>query len=178
MGKKIQLTETELINLIEKMVKEYGNKKVERTLGESINIIDRRILNEALNKDMSSFGKDLGKYFTNDGFDVKYLNNRITDEQLKYVRTNKNVVALELSQTNETQSLSIFFNSQDKSKIDGVVNKFQLTPYNGKILQRGWTSKQVQGAINPGDIYKLYDDSMDAYYFYRVAKTQPRVKNV
>ena len=136
------------------------------------------VLKEALNKDIKAFGQDLGKYLTNAGFQVKYVNGRMSDEDMKQLKTNTGLVALEPDQNQDQQSLFLYFNPKEVAKIEKVVDKFQLTPYDGKVLARGWTAKQVRGALNPGDIYKYEDKPRGAYYFYRLAKVDTKVVNI
>jgi len=137
------------------------------------------VLNEALNKDIKAFGTDLGKYLKNGGFDVKFLNAEITQDQKKSIKDSKNIVALEVNQNNEMQSLYLHFNPSQLSKIKAIVDKFQLSDYNGPVLSRGWTSKQVKGAINPGDICKdIVNIANGLYVFYRLAKVDTKVKDI
>ena len=64
-------------------------------------------------------------------------------------------------------------------KAEAIINKFQLSDYNGPVLKKGWTAKQVQGVINPGDIVKQDNDKdRGVWYFYRLAKVDTKVKNV
>jgi hypothetical protein len=47
------------------------------------------------------------------------------------------------------------------------------------IQKKGWTAKQVQGAINPGDIVKQdADKARGMWYFYRLAKVDTKVKSM
>ena len=137
------------------------------------------VLNEALNKDIKAFGQDLAKYLTNAGFKIKFLGGRISDEDMKQLRTNTGFVALEADQNPSQQSLYMHFNPKDVNKIEGIVNKFQLSPYSGKVMTTGWTSKQVVGALNPGDIYKIDGQKGSGLYqFFRLAKVDTKVANV
>lgn len=140
-------------------------------------IKEEMVLNEALNKDIKEFGRDLGKYLTNAGFQVKYVNGRISDENLTHLRTNTGLVAFETDQNQDQQSLYLYFNPKEKSKIETIVNKFQLTPYSGKPMGAGWTYKQVVGALNPGDIFKV-DGGNYMYQFFRLAKVNTKVEDV
>jgi hypothetical protein len=145
--------------------------------GEKSNVDEA--VNEALNKDIKAFGQDLGKYLTNAGFKVKYINGRLSDEDMKQLKTNTGLVALESDQNATQQSLYMNFNPKDLNKIEGIVNKFQLSPYTGKVMTKGWTSKQVVGALNPGDIFKADSQKGSGLYqFFRLAKVDTKVQNV
>lgn len=134
-------------------------------------------INESLNKDMKSFGSDLGKYLKNAGFDVKFLNGEITKEQRSILKESKGIVALEVYQNEAMQTLNLYFNPIEFKKVESVVDKFQLSDYNGPVLTRNWTSKQVKGAINPGDICKQGNGENGLYTFYRLAKVDTKVVN-
>ena len=56
-------------------------------------------------------------------------------------------------------------------------NYLQLITYDGQVLKKDWTAKQVKGAINPGDIYKQ-ESGEGEIQFIRLAKTDPKVKTV
>jgi len=136
-------------------------------------------LDEALNKDIKTFGQDLDKRFKEAGFDTLVLMQPATQEQLNIVKTKEKAVLFEVSQTPETQMLSLKVNPKMVSKAESIINKFQLSNYDGPVLKKGWTSKQVQGAINPGDIVsQKMDHSRGEWYFYRLAKVDTKVKNV
>jgi hypothetical protein len=134
-------------------------------------------LNEALNKDIKLFGGDLDKRFKEAGFDTLVTMQIATPQQLDIVQKNPNAVLFEVYQTPETQMLTVHVNPKMVSKAESIINKFQFSDYNGPILKRGWTAKQVTGAINPGDIYKQDDyKSKGLWYFYRLAKVNTTVK--
>jgi hypothetical protein len=142
-------------------------------------IKEEKMLNESLNKDIREFGKDLGKYLTNSGFKVKFMSGRMSDEDMKQIKTNTNLVGLELDQNDSQQSLYMHFNPKDLNNIEKIVDKFQLSPYSGKVMSKGWTNKQVVGALNPGDIFK--SDSQKGsglYQFFRLKKVDSKVSNV
>jgi uncharacterized protein involved in outer membrane biogenesis len=142
-------------------------------------VINESQLNEALNKDIKAFGQDLGKYLTNAGFKVKFINGRMSDEDMKQVKTNTGLVALEADQNPSQQSLYIHFNPKEVNKIEGIVDKFQLSPYAGKVMTKGWTSKQVVGALNPGDIFKVDSQKGSGLYqFFRLAKVDTKTTDV
>ncbi len=137
---------------------------------------ENQTINESLNKDIKSFGSDLGKYLKNAGFDVKFLNGQISQEQRKSLNESKGIVALEVYQNDEMQTLNLYFNPEDIYRVEKIVNKFQLSTYYGKVIQKDWTRKQVSGALNPGDIYKGKYDGM--YGFYRLNNVKTKVRNV
>lgn len=136
-------------------------------------------LNEALNKDIKAFGQDLDKQFKAAGFDTLVTMQDPTQQQLQIVKTNPKAVIFHVFQTPETQQLSVYVNPTQKpiAAAEKIINKYQLSDYNGPVLKRGWTAKQVQGAINPGDIVKQDNDKMKGmWFFYRLAKVSTQVK--
>jgi hypothetical protein len=126
---------------------------------------------------MKLFGSDLGKYLKNAGFDVKFLNGEISPEQRKNLNESKGIVALDVYQNDTMQTLNLHFNPTEFKKIESVVNKFQFSNYDGPVLSRNWTSKQVKGAINPGDICKQGKGENGKYTFYRLAQVDTKVVN-
>ena len=158
-----------------------ATKKI--TLNELRSIIkqiikEEIVLKEALNKDIKQFAKDLGNYLTKGGFKVKYVEgNIIPDDVHAQLKTNTGLVAFVTDQNQSQQSLYLYFNPQEKSKVENIVNKFQLTPYSGKPMSAGWTRKQVVGALNPGDIFKV-DGGGGMYQFFRLAKVDTKVKDI
>ena len=96
---------------------------------------------------------------------------------LNKIKTNPKAVLFEVSQNSEAQMLTLRVNPKMATKAESIVNKFQLSDYSGPILKRGWTAKQVQGAINPGDIVKQ-EQGKGVWNFYRLAKVDTKVKNV
>ncbi len=136
-------------------------------------------LNEALNKDIKAFGQDLDKRFKEAGFDTLVTMRSVTPEQLNIVKTNPKAALFEVFQTPETQMLVLHVNPTMVAKAESIVNKFQFTSYNGPILKKGWTVKQVKGALNPGDIYMQDNDkNKGLWYFYRTLKINTTVKTV
>jgi hypothetical protein len=134
-------------------------------------------LNEALNKDIKAFGQDLDKNFKAAGFDTLITFQNLTPEQLNTIKTNPKAVAFEVFQNPETQTLTVYVNPKQIQKAESIINKFQLSDYNGPVLKKDWTVKQVQGAINPGDIVKQDNDkNKGVWYFYRLAKVDTKVK--
>lgn len=137
-----------------------------------------KLINEALNKDMKAFGTDLGKYLKNSKFDVKFLNGPITQDQKKTLMDSEGIVALEVFENNEMQTLFLYFNPKQIKTIESVVGKFQLSNYMGPVLKRDWTTKQVKGALNPGDIFKSdHNKAQGVMEFYRVANVDRKVMN-
>ena len=107
------------------------------------------------------------------------MSGRMSDEDMKQIKTNTNLVGLELDQNDSQQSLYMHFNPKDLNNIEKIVDKFQLSPYSGKVMSKGWTNKQVVGALNPGDIFK--SDSQKGsglYQFFRLKKVDSKVSNV
>ena len=142
-------------------------------------LITESQLNEALNKDIKAFGQDLDKRFKEAGFDTLVLMQPATQDQLDIVKTKEKAALFVVSQTPEIQILAIHTNPKMASKAQSIINKFQLSDYTGPVLKKGWTAKQVQGAINPGDIVnQKMDNSRGEWYFYRLAKVDTKVKNV
>jgi hypothetical protein len=138
-----------------------------------------KVLNEALNKDIKAFGQDLDKKFKEAGFDTLILFQNISQEQLNNIKNNPKAVAFVVYQNPETQTLTVHVNPKQSQKAESIINKFQLSDYNGPVLKKGWTAKQVQGAINPGDIVKQdINKNQGEWYFYRLAKVDTKVKNM
>jgi len=150
-----------------------------RRLQKLAGIIAESQLNEALNKDIKQFGKDLDDKFKAAGFNTLIIMQSPTSEQRTIVNTNPNAAIFEVSQNQDAQMLTVYINPKMISKAESVINKFQLSNYDGPVLQRGWTSKQVKGAINPGDIVKQdADKNKGVWYFYRLAKVDTNVKTI
>ena len=137
------------------------------------------VLNEALNKDIKAFGQDLDKRFKEAGFDTLITMQSATPEQLNIIKTNPKAVLFSVYQNSGIQALYLYVNPSQSKKAESIVDRFQLSNYSGPVLRRGWTAKQVQGAINPGEIVK---DSNNAnrgeWYFYRLASVNTKVANV
>jgi hypothetical protein len=142
-------------------------------------LITESQLNEALNKDIKAFGQDLDKKFKEAGFDTLILMQSPSQQQLDNVKTNPKAVLFEVFQNPETQMLTLYVNPKMIAKAESIINKFQLSDYTGPVLKKGWTAKQVQGAINPGDIVKQDNNKNNGVWnFYRLAKVNTQVKNV
>ena len=136
-----------------------------------------KVLSEALNKDIRAFGQDLDKKFKEAGFNTLILFQNISQEQLNVIKTDPKAVAFQIYQNPETQTLTVYVNPKQIQKAESIINKFQLSDYSGPVLKKGWTVKQVQGAINPGDIVKQdVDKNKGIWYFYRLAKVDTKVK--
>ena len=137
---------------------------------------DDQKLYESLNKDIRQFGKDLDKNFKVSGFDTLILMNQPSQEQLKIVKTNPKAVIFEVFQNSETQMLTLYVNPEKIAIAEKIINKFQLSNFDGPVLKKGWTTKQVKGAINPGDIFKQDNDKNNGiWYFYRVNRVNTKV---
>jgi len=140
---------------------------------------NERPLEEALNKDIKAFGQDLDKAFKAAGFDTLILMQGPSAEQMNIVKTNPKAVLFLVTETRATQTLVVYVNPKQIQKAESIINKFQLSDFDGPVLTRGWTAKQVQGAINPGDIVKQ-DNEKDkgTWYFYRLAQVDTKVKSM
>lgn len=157
-------------------------------------------INEALNKDIKEFGQDLEKNFKAAGFNILILAQSPTEQQLNAVKTKEKVAIFEFFQNEAVQQLTLHVSSDSKSfkAAEAIVNKFQLSDYNGPVLARGWTAKQVMGKINPGDIVKEAPKvpevpkpkqkpevplppvapTVMSWKFYRVVKVDTKVKTL
>jgi hypothetical protein len=137
-----------------------------------------KVLSEALNKDIKAFGQDLDNKLKAAGIKTLILvGKESTPEQRDQVKKTPGLAILEVSQTPETQLMVLYYSPKDKSKVMKAVDYFQLIPYDGQVLKKGWSAKQVKGAINPGDIYKQ-ESGEGQIQFIRLAKTDPKVKTV
>jgi hypothetical protein len=140
--------------------------------------VKSKVLNEALNKDIRAFGQDLDNKLKAAGIKTDVLfGKRATSEEIAKVKNSTGSAIAELSQTPETQMMILYFSPKDKSKVMKAVDYFQLIPYDGQVLKKGWSAKQVKGAINPGDIYKQ-ESGEGQIQFIRLAKTDPKVKTI
>ena len=156
---------------------------VEQAIQESrLSAKERRLVemvNEALNKDIKAFGQDLDKNFKAAGFDTLVIMQDPTAQQLNVINTTEKAALFQVSQNNEAQTLTLHVNPKQVGKAKSIVDKFQLSNYDGPVLAKGWTAKQVQGAINPGDIVKQdLNASRGIWYFYRLAKVDTKVVDV
>lgn len=135
-------------------------------------------INEALNKDIKAFGQDLDNKLKSAGIKTLILiGKESTPQQRSEVYKGSGLAILEVSQNPNYQMMILYYSPKDKIKVTKAVDYFQLIPYNGPVLKKGWTSKQVQGAINPGDIYKQ-TTSDGQIQFIRLAKTETKVRTV
>lgn len=137
-----------------------------------------KVLNEALNKDIKAFGQDLDNKLKASGIKTLILiGKEPTPEQKDQVKKGTGLAILEVSQNPASQLMILHYSPKDKNKIMKAVNYFQLIPYDGQVLKKNWTAKQVKGAINPGDIYKQ-ESGEGEIQFIRLAATDPKVKTV
>jgi hypothetical protein len=160
----------------------YENNKKPMMKETKLTIKERRLVemvNEALNKDIKAFGQDLDKNFKAAGFDTLAIMQDPTPEQLNIIKTNEKAALFQVLQNNEAQTLTLHVNPKQVGKAKSIVDKFQLSNYDGPVLGKGWTAKQVKGAINPGDIVKQdLNASRGIWYFYRLAKVDTKVVDV
>lgn len=158
----------------EKMVADYEEEEANKYALDK-----EEPLEEALNKDIKAFGQDLDKAFKAAGFDTLILMQGPSAEQMNIVKTNPKAVLFLVTETRATQTLVVYVNPKQIQKAESIINKFQLSDFDGPVLTRGWTAKQVQGAINPGDIVKQ-DNEKDkgTWYFYRLAQVDTKVKSM
>ena len=137
-------------------------------------------LNEALNKDIKTFGQDLDKNLKAAGFQTLILVGKpATDEQKKKVKTDLGLAIIETYENPEVQALTLYVNPKEFEKAKKITDKFQLSTYNGQkmTLGKGWDTviKQVKGALNPGDIYDAGENSGHGlFYFARLAKVDTK----
>ncbi len=158
----------------EKMVADYEEEEANKYA-----LDNERPLEEALNKDIKAFGQDLDKAFKAAGFDTLVLMRGPSAEQMNIVKTNPKAVLFLVTETRGTQTLAVYVNPKQIQKAESIINKFQLSDFDGPVLTRGWTAKQVKGAINPGDIVKQDSDKdKGTWYFYRLAQVDTKVKSL
>jgi hypothetical protein len=156
-------------------------KNLKQTLQSIIKEEVRRVLlKEALNKDIKQFGKDLDNRFKAAGFKTKIIfNGQNIDALAKEMQTIQKAVLFDVFENKDMQTLTVYANPSDVRDAEKIINKFQLSDFNGPVLSRGWTSKQVQGKINPGEIVKQdADKSKGMWYFYRLANVGTRTVNI
>jgi hypothetical protein len=155
-------------------------RKIVREMFDGMEPMDRTGLDEALNKDIKSFGQDLDKRLKGAGFQTLILVGKpATDEQRKKVQTDLGLAILEVFENAELQLLTLYINPKELSKAKSVISKFQLVPYKGQVIQKGWTAKQVQGALNPGDIYlDSENNGHGVFTFARLAQIDTKVKTI
>jgi hypothetical protein len=97
---------------------------------------NERPLEEALNKDIKAFGQDLDKAFKAAGFDTLVLMQTPSAEQMNIVKTNPKAALFEVSQTPEAQTLTVYVNPKQIQKAESIINKFQLSDFNGPVLKK------------------------------------------
>lgn len=140
-------------------------------------------INEALNKDIRSFGQDVDKRLKEAGFKTLILiGQKLSSDQLKKISNESGLVAFEVDRSNgpegEIQQMYLYCNSKEFSKVKKVIDKFQLSNYNGqaKFNNKTWTTKTVIGSINPGDIVKIENADSGQIWFYRYEKVDRKLK--
>jgi hypothetical protein len=140
-------------------------------------------INEALNKDIRSFGQDVDKRLKEAGFKTLVLvGQKLNSEQLKKVSNETGLVAFEVDRSmgseGEIQQMYLHCNPKEFAKVKKVIDRFQLSNYNGqaKFNNKDWTTKTVIGAINPGDIIKLENGDNGQIWFYRYEKVNRSLK--
>ena len=116
----------------------------------------RKVLREALNKDIRQFADDIWKKLQAAGFQVEGAvdnSSGVRDAQDR-ISKDPNLVYMLARVTPTYETLEIYGNNKSKQKILGVCNKFQTSLYSGPEKQIDpKTIKQVVNAFNPGDIY-------------------------
>jgi len=137
-------------------------------------------LDEALNKDIKAFGQDLDKNLKAAGFQTLILVGKFaSDEQKKKVQTDLGLAIIEVGENQAIQTLSLYVNPKEFEKAKKVTSKFQLPSYDGAKMTfgKGWDTitKQIKGALNPGDIYDAgVTSSHGVFYFARLAKVETK----
>lgn len=146
-------------------------------------VINESQLEEALNKDMRQFGQDLDKRLKEAGFKTLVLvGQNLNPDAQKKLNSEQGLIALEVQRSNgsegEIQQMYLYCNPKDYQKVKKVVDKFQLSNYEGqaKFNDKTWTTKTVIGAINPGDIVKIENASSGQIWFYRYEKVDRNLK--
>jgi len=134
-------------------------------------IVTESQLNEALNKDIKAFGQDLDKNLKAAGFQTLILVGKsVSDEQKEKVKTNPGLAIIEVFENQAIQTLSLYVNPKEFTKAEKVTNKFQTPPYDGPKMTfgQGWDTitKQIKGALNPGDIYSAGKDSVNGVFWF------------
>jgi hypothetical protein len=137
-------------------------------------LFKKRVLSEALNKDITAFGKDLEKRLK----DLKLIphvippkNNSAFDavEPLKEkLKTEPEKILMSFHSSNGVQELYLVGGIKQKSTIQKAVNYFQLSKYTGPVINDPgeWQTKQIIGALNPGDIFLYSLDKTTNYVEY------------
>lgn len=146
-------------------------------------VINESQLEEALNKDMRQFGQDLDKRLKEAGFKTLVLiGQNLSSDAQKKLNSEQGLIALEVQRSNgsegEIQQMYLYSNPKDYQKVKKVVDKFQLSNYEGqaKFNDKTWTTKTVIGAINPGDIVKIENAFSGQIWFYRYEKVDRNLK--
>jgi hypothetical protein len=136
-------------------------------------------INEALNKSIKSFGQDLDIRIKKSGIETKIVTNGDrTDEFIKVVSGKTGLALIEVDERPTIQIIYLYVNPSEFDKVKKIVDVYQLSSYNGQKIQKGWTSKQVTGALNSGDIYKTEDKPNGKFTFIRQLEVETKVKNI
>ena len=122
-------------------------------------------INEALNKDLSSFANDLSKRAKEFKFNVITLHPNDPPPQNREPKT---IYLQHGRQTYHSSNytydeLLLIYHNDDFEMVKKIINYFQLSPYDGPVLNitknynKGQGDekviKQIRGALNPGDIF-------------------------
>ena len=143
-------------------------------------ILTESQLNEALNKDIKAFGQDLDKNLKAAGFQTLILVGKpVSDEQKEKVKTTPGLAIIEVSENQAVQVLNLYVNPKEFAKAEKVTNKFQTPPYDGPKMTfgQGWDTitKQIKGALNPGDIYSAGKDAVHGvFWFARLSQVETK----
>lgn len=167
--------------------------------GRRIQELFRKIvLSEALNKDIRKFGEDINKALQSGGFktnlaphgnknvavlDVSFNDMPISDKTRMQKEQNLVLITAHTSgwsQDDKVQNLFVYCNIKDKDKVSKILDKFQVSEYEGPQLKNPITgvSKQVVAGFNPGDIYKVFEGQAisNVYYFMYSRSTQSETR--
>ena len=143
----------------------------------------KKILTEALNKDIRQFGQDLEKRLKEAGFStiVVFHPKTISDQQLAEIKSDPKKVGLHIILDQQYQGLQLRGNAKSAKELEKIINKFQVSNWNGPKMEfgSGWDTKikQVIGGFNPGDIVGGGKGVNGVYYdanFTRYAVTQSK----
>jgi hypothetical protein len=161
--------------------------KMDKLTEDELKVLIGNILTEALNKDIKAFGQDVERNLKSAGFNTLVTTQTPTDEQTNQVANDPKLVILYVSQDSSSQGLQLRGNITAAKDLSKIVNKFQVSSWNGpkKEFGSGWDAKtkQVVGGFNPGDIVGVKDPdagiSGKKFYdagFYRYAKVDTTVR--
>jgi hypothetical protein len=161
--------------------------KMDKLTEDELKVLIGNILTEALNKDIKAFGQDVERNLKSAGFNTLVTTQTPTDEQTNQVINDPKLVILYVSQDSSSQGLQLRGNITAAKDLSKIVNKFQVSSWNGPKKEFGsdWDAKtkQVVGGFNPGDIVGVKDPdsgiSGKKFYdagFYRYAKVDTTVR--